>query len=575
MLVRHVPRLGNSRQGLDKLPEAFIKEVAENTNLSDLIGQFVKLKKSGASYLGLCPFHGEKSPSFTVSEQKHFYHCFGCGKHGDAIRFLTDYAGMTFREAVTELAERQGRPLPTSTGPTIQSAPLGPLYDRLTLAYSFFRHCLKHTDKPKEYLKSRGVTPESLQRFAIGYAPEGWQSLQEAFPAYQSDDLLVQAGLVKDKDGRRYDAFRDRLIFSIKDPRGRIVGFGGRAFDDNSPPKYLNSPESPVFDKGSVLFGVHEARSAIQASKQAIVVEGYMDVVMLAQHGVENVVASMGTACTPRQIERLCAVAPETVFTFDGDAAGLQAAWRALSNCLPFATDTHTFRFCLLDSGMDPDDIVRKEGREAFLQRIDAALPLSSFMLTQLAGRFNNLETPEDRARFLTAGTDLIRLLPFGSNLYKTLRDALARSARVGVDELVSLSKQQTRRHLGKEDAFWANLTDAVVRWPELAAQKAEAVVSSLSADDYAALSEERFSGEAEKAFWEAFLSLHDIDPTAQPAATRLGAVEDAQLHKDLVENIVVTISRHKDRARRTAISEKYRQGLMSEAEFIEARQRA
>lgn len=577
MIVRPVPSIRGSSSQADKIPDTFVKEVVEQTSLVDLIGSHVKLKKSGSSFLGLCPFHSEKGPSFTVSEDKHFYHCFGCGKHGDAIKFLREYAGLNFREAVTELAERLGKPIPSSNpagGAGPAPAPTAPLYARLDLAYKFFRHCLRHTEKPKEYLKSRGVLPETLKKFAIGYAPEGWQSLQEAFPDYANDPVLVELGLIKQKEERRYDTFRDRLIFAIKDPRGKIIGFGGRAFDDTPPPKYLNSPASTIFDKGSVVFGAHEARSAIQATKQVLVVEGYMDTVMLSQYGIENVVASMGTACTPQQIERLCALAQEIVFTFDGDAAGLKAAWRAMENCLAFVSDNNSFRFCLLDQGKDPDEIVREEGKDAFMKRVAGAMPLSTFILTQLAKRNNDLATPEDKAKFLSAGMDLIKRLPYGNNIYRIMRDELSRAANVGISEVIAISSRPLQRRVSKEDAFWDNLTKAISTWPDIAIENIEPIVSSLSDDDYREITAEKFSCHAEQAFWELLTSLPDISDRASLQGAAQESVE-ADILKDLASNLPVTIARHKDRIRRTKISAQYRQGLITEDEFIRSRQAA
>lgn len=573
MLVRPVPNLRGAPRSNDKLPDSFVKEVVEHTSLADLIGQHVKLKKSGSTFLGLCPFHGEKSPSFTVSEEKHFFHCFGCGKHGDAIEFLTNYAGLTFREAVTELAERQGRPLPASNPGGPPQPSLAPLYASQEMAYKFFRHCLKYTDKPKAYLKGRGVTADSLKRYAIGYAPKEWQSLQEAFPDYQSNPVLLQAGLIKEKDGRRYDAFRDRLIFAIRDTRGRILGFGGRAFSDDAPPKYLNSPETPIFDKGDVLFGVYEARTSIQSRKQAIVVEGYMDVVMVAQYGVENAVASMGTACTDRQIQRLCSLAPETVFCFDGDAAGQKAAWRALENCLPFATDSHLFRFCLLDGGKDPDEIIQKEGKAAFERRIAQALPLSSFLLSQLSSRHNNLQSPEDRARFLTEGMELLRRLPYGSRLYRVMRDELSRAANVGVSEVMALIKRPTFRTATKDESFWSHLTNAVMTWPAIASTKVTDLVNALPEAVYAEIENEIFSCDAERHFWETFLSIPEMAAEAMQEPANPSADQIAL--RDLVHNISTTITRNLDRTRQARLSAQYHSGNITEDEFIAKRQRA
>lgn len=572
----------------NKFPESFIREVLDDTDLVDLIGHHVQLKKAGANFVGLCPFHSEKSPSFSVSDSKNFYHCFGCGKHGDAAQFLMDYAGLDFREAVTELAGRLGRALPLDSSPQASPAPaLTPMRERLAVAYRFFRQSLKHAEAPKAYLKSRGVVAETLKRFAIGYAPDGWQNLREVFlDQYDRDGLLVEIGLLKEKDGRRYDAFRDRLIFAIKDNRGNIIGFGGRTFTPDAKPKYLNSSESAVFDKSSVLFGVHEARAAIQAVKQVIVVEGYMDVVMLAQHGIENVVATMGTACTPAQIKRLCALADETVFTFDGDAAGFKAARRAMENCLPFAKDGHTFKFCLLDGGMDPDEMVRALGPEAFRERIREAKPLSSFLLTQLAGEFNNLATPEDRARFLTKGMELLGQLPPGGNLYRVMRDELSRAADVGVREVAAIARTSRRpveaSRLGKDDAFWSALLLAITRWPEIAARSVPLLISALDEDDYKSITAETFSSETEASFWKFFLGLPEMPPGAPDvAATGISGATNTNSEmtpedlasKDLAQNISGLVVKHLARARRSRLSAQYRQGLISEADFINSRQ--
>lgn len=577
MLLRPTPADRGRLTTSHKIPDGFVKEVLEQTSLIEIIRPYVQLKKAGSSFVGLCPFHAEKSPSFTVSETKHFYHCFGCGAHGDAIQFLTAYAGLTFKEAVVELAGRLGKPMPTSAADGLLStpAPSTKAYDHLETAYRFFRHCLKHTEQAKAYLKRRGLVPETLKKFAIGFAPEEWQGLKEAFPDYQNDPLLLDLGLVKEKDNRRYDTFRGRLIFAIKDARGRIIGFGGRSIEDGVQPKYLNSPESAVFDKGSVLFGAHEARQAIRSSKQVIVVEGYMDVVMLAQHGVSNVVASMGTACTPRQIERLCALAPEIVFTFDGDQAGLTAAWRALENCLPFADESHSFRFCLLDGGKDPDDIARTEGKNAFLQKVNSALSLSEFMLRSLAQKMNSLETPEDRARFLSAGMDLIKRLPFGSTLYRIMREEISRAANVSLHSALALGRTITAsRARSKDEEFWSHLTEAIKQWPKEAASHLEPIIASLKEDDLADLENERFESQAERIFWETFLAIDEMPCVINQELQQNDESEQAShaLNRDLVRDLPDLLRRQLDRARRHKLKEKYRQGIISEEDFVRMR---
>ena len=397
------------------IPQAFIQELLARVDVVDVVGRHVQLKKAGANYLGLCPFHGEKTPSFTVSPTKQFYHCFGCGAHGSAIGFLMEHSGLSYVEAIRDLAQSVGLSVPDEPGPggEVQRRDPG-LLEVLSAAARFYKQRLKDSPRAIAYLKGRGLAGETAARFAIGYAPEGWRSLQAAVPDYASP-ALVEAGLVIDAEGeggarKRYDRFRDRIMFPIRNPRGQIIGFGGRVIDDGEP-KYMNSPETPVFSKGRELYGLYEARDSLRERNGAIVVEGYMDVVMLAQHGVGNAVATLGTATTPDHVRKLLRLVDRVVFSFDGDAAGRKAAWRALEACMPQASDTKRLEFLFLPPEHDPDSYVREHGLQGFETLLGQALPLSEFMIQELSSRAD-LSEPEGRARFLALARPLLQALP-------------------------------------------------------------------------------------------------------------------------------------------------------------------
>ncbi|HYF59519.1 MAG TPA: DNA primase, partial [Burkholderiaceae bacterium] len=336
------------------IPQSFIQELLARVDIVDVVGKHVKLKKGGANWLGLCPFHGEKSPSFTVSPTKQFYHCFGCGAHGSAIGFLMEHAGLGYVDAIHELARSLGLSVPEERGPDDARRRDPDLLSTLEAAARFYRQRLKDAPAAIEYLKSRGVSGETALRFGIGYAPEGWRGLEAAVPDY-SAKALVESGLVIEPEAdepeggrrKRYDRFRDRIMFPIRNPRGQVIGFGGRVLGQGEP-KYLNSPETPLFSKGRELYGLFEGREAIRRADCAIVVEGYMDVVMLAQHGVGHAVATLGTATTAQHVQKLLRLVERVVFAFDGDAAGRRAAWRALEACLPHASDTKRVDFLFL-----------------------------------------------------------------------------------------------------------------------------------------------------------------------------------------------------------------------------------
>ena len=385
------------------IPDSFKQDLLNRVDIVDVVSRYVQLKKGGANYLGLCPFHGEKTPSFTVSPAKQFYHCFGCGAHGNAIGFQMEYGGMGYVDAVKELAASVGMQVPEKTRTTEDIARQEretDLYAVMEKAMAFYRAELKSSPRAIEYLKGRGLTGEIAARFRIGYAPDDWQGLKRTFEDY-SNPGLVESGLVIDNEGKRYDRFRDRVMFPIHSSRGAVIGFGGRILDKGEP-KYLNSPETPLFEKGREVYGLVQARDAIRAAGRVLVVEGYMDVVALAQFGVGYAVATLGTATTPVHVTKLLKLADEVVFCFDGDAAGRKASWRALEVSLPLAPDHKPIRFLFLPDGEDPDTYIRKHGREGFERLVAGAQVLSEFLLAELRTQAD-ARTAEGRSQFLAA----------------------------------------------------------------------------------------------------------------------------------------------------------------------------
>src|SRR3954454_6537241 len=386
------------------IPDSFKQDLLNRVDIVDVVSRYVQLKKGGANFLGLCPFHNEKTPSFTVSPAKQFYHCFGCGVHGNAIGFLMAYSTLGYVDAVKELAASAGMQVPDERPPTPEQAARKEretdLYGLMDKAMEFYRAELKKAPRAIEYLKGRGLTGEIAARFRIGYAPDDWQGLKAVFPEYE-DKSLVECGLVIENEGKRYDRFRDRVMFPIFTARGAVIGFGGRVMGDGEP-KYLNSPETPLFEKGREVYGLVQARDGIRAAERVLVVEGYMDVVALAQFGVGYSVATLGTATTPVHVSKLLRLADEVVFSFDGDNAGRKAAWRALEVSLPLATDAKPVRFLFLPPEHDPDSYVREHGTEAFEQLVREAPTLSEFLIAELRSQFD-LAKPEGRAGFLAA----------------------------------------------------------------------------------------------------------------------------------------------------------------------------
>ncbi len=389
------------------IPQTFIQDLLARVDIVDVVGKYVQLKKGGANYMGLCPFHNEKSPSFTVSPTKQFYHCFGCGAHGTSIGFLMEYSGMNFVDAVKDLAQSNGMIVPEDdrllpAQRVEQQAKSLALSDVMTKACDYYRQQLRGADAAVAYLKKRGLTGEIAARFALGYSPNGWDALRSVFPDYAAP-ALVEAGLLIDKSDdeasgrKRYDRFRDRIMFPIRNTKGQVIGFGGRILEQGEP-KYLNSPETPLFQKGFELYGLFEARQAIREAGYVLVTEGYMDVVALAQMGFPQAVATLGTACTPTHVQKLLRQTDHVIFSFDGDSAGRRAARRALDACLPHVNDNKIIKFLFLPVEHDPDSYIRELGTEAFEVQVKDSMPLSEFFLKEVVGE-SNLSTAEGRAR--------------------------------------------------------------------------------------------------------------------------------------------------------------------------------
>ncbi|HEX2827093.1 MAG TPA: DNA primase [Burkholderiales bacterium] len=421
------------------IPQSFIQDLLHRVDIVDVIDRYVKLKKAGANYVACCPFHAEKSPSFTVAPTKQFYHCFGCGAHGTAISFLMEYSGVGFVDAVKDLAQSVGMKVPEperSEYSQKKASETHDLYGVLLEAARYYRSQLKDSPRAVEYLKGRGLSGDIAKRFGIGYAPDAWQNLDQAFEDYGAKPL-VTSGLVKQGEGsKRYDVFRDRIMFPIVDVRGNVIGFGGRVLDKGEP-KYLNSPETPVFEKGRELYGLYQARRAIHDAGRVLVVEGYMDVVALAQHGVGYAVATLGTATTGLHVQKLFRQADEVVFSFDGDAAGRRAAWRALENSLPELVDGKSVRFLFLPQGEDPDTYIRQHGKDGFEALLGSAVPLSRYLLDELSSR-SDLASAEGRAALVSAAKPLVTKLQKSAFRAQVLH-ALAERARLAVGEVEAL----------------------------------------------------------------------------------------------------------------------------------------
>ena len=428
------------------IPESFIQELLNRVDVVDVIDKSVPLKKAGANYSACCPFHNEKSPSFTVSPTKQFYHCFGCGAHGTAIGFLMEYAGLSFIEAINDLAknvgmivpQEQSTPASREADAANKSVKLG-LQETLQQAANYYKAQLKESPRAIDYLKGRGLSGVIAAKFQIGYAPAGWQNLQNVFANYDNEALQTAGLVVENDQGKRYDRFRDRIMFPIHDQKGQVIGFGGRVVNPEESPKYYNSPETPLFQKGHELYGLFVARRAIRDAGRVLVVEGYMDVVALAQFGIEYAVAALGTATTPFHITKLMRQTDEIVFCFDGDNAGRTAAWRAAMNALPALTDGLKLRFLFLPKEHDPDSYVREFGKEKIEAEMAAAMPLSQYIVQHLSEN-NPLNSQEDQIKFLRdAKPILMEITAPLSALY--MRKKIAELAGITEDELLQKLK--------------------------------------------------------------------------------------------------------------------------------------
>jgi DNA primase len=436
------------------IPGQFVQDLLARVDIVELVGRTVTLKKAGINYKGLCPFHGEKSPSFIVSPTRQTYHCFGCGVHGDAIRFLVEQHGMGFVDAVTDLAQQVGMPVPEDNATPEEraeaarkKAQVTTLTDLLAKAADHYKQQLKASPRAIDYLKGRGLSGEIAARFALGFSPEGWRTLASCFPRYD-DPLLAESGMVivsgdDPATQKRYDRFRDRIMFPIRNVKGEVIAFGGRVLDKGEP-KYLNSPETPVFSKGRELYGLFEARQGLRDKGYVLVTEGYMDVVALAQLGFPNAVATLGTACTAEHVHKLLRFTDKVIFSFDGDAAGRRAAGRALEAALPHATDTRSFRFLFLPKEHDPDSYVREHGTKAFEQYVLDAIPLSQ-QLIEVAQHDCDMTTAEGRARMLAQARPLWSALPEGA-LQMQLLGELAIKANLPLADLQTLWKTDAPR---------------------------------------------------------------------------------------------------------------------------------
>jgi len=409
-----------------RIPQAFIDDLLSRVDIVEIIDRYVPLKKAGANHKACCPFHGEKTPSFTVNQQKQFYHCFGCQVSGNAISFLMEFDHMHFVDAVEYLANRVGLEVPRDAIATITPSQQG-LFDALSACSQFYQLKLRESPKAIDYLKQRGINGETAQRFELGFSPDAWHALTENTQA-DNNSLLQSGMLVRSDSGKSHDRFRNRIMYPIRDRRGRVIGFGGRVMD-NSEPKYLNSPETPLFQKGRELYGLYELRRSTRGSPdRIIVVEGYMDVIALAHAGIDTAVATLGTATSSEQVALLFRETDEIVFCFDGDAAGKKAAWRALQSALPSLKAGRDARFLFLPDGEDPDTLVKSAGAEQFMQNlVDNALDAASFMFQQLELQANKGQaltgtesgSTGNKARLAEIAKPLISAIPSG--VYRTL----------------------------------------------------------------------------------------------------------------------------------------------------------
>ena len=428
------------------IPESFIQELLNRVDVIDVIDKSVPLKKAGSNYVACCPFHQEKSPSFTVSPSKQFYHCFGCGAHGSALSFLIEYQGMSFVDAVEDLAKSVGLTVPQDTqkiSPETKEKNLA-LGEALHMASQYYQSALKKSERAIEYLKKRGLTGQIAKIFQLGYAPQGWQNLESVFKKYDDEALNIAGLVLKNDQGKRYDRFRDRIMFPIHNMKGEIIGFGGRVINPDDTPKYYNSPETPLFQKSQELYGLFAARRSIREKGCVLVVEGYMDVVGLAQFGVMNAVATLGTATSAFHIKKLMRQTDTIIFCFDGDHAGKAAAWRAMMNALPSLNDKVVLKFLFLPEEHDPDSFIRAHSKEAFESMMHDAMPLSQYLVQHLTEK-NHLATQEDKVKFLNEAEPILKEIT-APKLSLLLRKRFAELLRLNdkeMDQLLYVAQPQ------------------------------------------------------------------------------------------------------------------------------------
>ena len=428
------------------IPESFIQELLNRVDVIDVIDKSVPLKKAGSNYVACCPFHQEKSPSFTVSPSKQFYHCFGCVAHGSALSFLIEYQGMSFVDAVEDLAKSVGLTVPQDTqkiSPETKEKNLA-LGEALHMASQYYQSALKKSERAIEYLKKRGLTGQIAKTFQLGYAPQGWQNLESVFKKYDDEALNIAGLVLKNDQGKRYDRFRDRIMFPIHNMKGEIIGFGGRVINPDDTPKYYNSPETPLFQKSQELYGLFAARRSIREKGCVLVVEGYMDVVGLAQFGVMNAVATLGTATSAFHIKKLMRQTDTIIFCFDGDHAGKAAAWRAMMNALPSLNDKVVLKFLFLPEEHDPDSFIRAHSKEAFESMMHDAMPLSQYLVQHLTEK-NHLATQEDKVKFLNEAEPILKEIT-APKLSLLLRKRFAELLRLNdkeMDQLLYVAQPQ------------------------------------------------------------------------------------------------------------------------------------
>ncbi len=573
---------------MGRIPQSFIDDLISRADIVELINARVPLKKKGREYTACCPFHNEKTPSFTVSETKQFYHCFGCGAHGTAIGFLMEYEHLDFVDAIETLAAEYHIEVPREDTPYSDSRNKDekqPLYDALEQASQLYQQQLRSSDKAVDYLKQRGLDGEIAKRYGLGYAPDGWRFLLEKIPNKDNTiNSLKIAGMIVEKSAdKQYDRFRDRIMFPILDRRGRTIAFGGRIIDEGEP-KYLNSPETPVFHKGYELYGFYEARQAVRDLQRIIVVEGYMDVVALAQNGIEYAVASLGTATTQDQIQKLFRSVSEVIFCYDGDRAGHKAAWRALENTLPIIRDGLEARFLFLPDGEDPDTMVRKEGREAFETRVQKAIPLSEFLFDSLLSDVD-IDSMDGKAKLAKNAKPLLARLPesvFKDLMYQRLSELVGINndkLKANQDNKREAQKTLPRKPISTREIKQNATRDAIallLQYPELATQSSVPEIFESAPIQGFGLLYTLYKTIADNpelsssALLERWRNQKDFEIVQKLMQRNIHGTEDKQGRTDVFNDAIKTLIKKYNDARYEVLDNKLRGGGLSEEEMEE-----